>query len=572
MTSSQEDFIVESTPVVDLKATGLVHSPDARIEPKLGDATPVVSSLSHWDSEKTEVLADADADAVAWLTDDSGQKHIIGKFPFFLGRSADCDVVLNGKGVSRKHAEIVFQSGRLVVNDLESLNGLKVNGYKVARVILEDSDEIRLGDVSLRFHTAAGNAKEKPPAKAKAETGKPKKAEKAPKPAKPVEAASNKPAATSNVFRYVAMVSVMADVVGMVYVTANFYSKRRHVEEAILPDPSQDQAKAVAAAGAAPAAQPTQQAAAPADPAASAKPSEVVAVAPSLSGTAAPPPPPDDSGTALPPPAPFAPPAFNNDSVGAAPPKATAKPKKPEPVKVGRTELYPAPETVVTPAVKRPETVAVASAPVSSSGDSKLVQSAQLQVSQADDRYLRGDAPALLKELSALEASPGLPAEERGRVSRKLNSIQSLYSFYVEGKEAYARGEKERAFSTWSNFLAKERSAYPGKRSVYASGVGETVSGEYMQQADAANKAGNSRDAYRLLQKASDSGNASARAKIDALNMQAQNLYRDALRQEYVNSTKARELWQKVVEIVPEDNEYHVKASGKLAYYSRWSQ
>lgn len=568
MTSSQEEFIVESTPVVDLKASGLVQTSENRIEPRLSEATPGAPALSNWDSEKTEVLADADADAVAWLADETGQKFVIAKFPFFLGRSNECDVVLNGKGVSRKHAEIVFQSGRLVVNDLESLNGLKVNGYKVARVILEDNDEIRLGDVVLRFHTAASSAKEKAASKPKVEeVKKPEKAAKSVKTAAPTTTAA---AAPKNVVRYIAMLSVMAGVIGLVYVTANLYSKRRHVEEAILPDPSaQSQVVATEAAPVAPDANSSEPSpTTPVDQPAVAS----VNPAPEVVNRLAPPPPPTDSGAALPPPAPFAPPAFsNNESVASAPAKAQPKAKKPEPIKVDRAELYPAPETTVVPTVKRP---AVEDKPIAvvSAAESKQVLGAQLVVSQADDRYMRGEAPALLKELASIEASSALPAEERGRISRKLNAIQSLYSFYAEGKDAYAKGDKERAFSTWSTFLAKERSAYPGKRSVYAAGVADTVSSEYVQQADAATRSGKQHEAYKLLEKASANGSTSAKAKLDAINVQAQNLYRDALRQEYVNSTKARELWQKVVDMVPEDNEYSVKASGKLAYYSRWGQ
>lgn len=562
MTSSQEDFIVESTPVVDLKATGLVQPSEGRTEPTFNESSSGVSSLSHWDSEKTEVLTDADADAVAWLADETGQKFVIGKFPFFLGRSNECDVVLSGKGVSRKHAEIVFQSGRLVVNDLESLNGLKVNGYKVARVILEDNDEIRLGDVIVRFHTAASKTKDTT-GKAKLEPSKVKKEDNTEKKSQKTSSISTADAnaVKPNFVRYTAMVAVMASVMGLMYISANWYSKKRHVEEAILPAPTQNQNAVTENSNTAVQALvvETQQSAPP-------------PVADNGNNKLAPPPPPSDSGSSVPPPAPFAAPLLSSTESVASASKSlpSPKPKKVEPIKVNRAELHPAPITGVIEAKKLmpPEE----KLPLANVGDQQHAQAAQLLVSQADDRFMRGDAPALFKDMSAMEANFGLSSEDRGRVSRKLNAIQSLYSYYAEGKDAYAKGDKDRAFSVWAQFLAKERAAYPGKRSVYAAGVADTVSNEYVQQADAANKAGNQHDAYRLLVKASENGNSNARAKLDVLNMQAQNLYRDALRQEYVNSGKARDMWQKVVEMVPEENEYNVKASGKLAYYSRWGQ
>ncbi|MBL4623543.1 MAG: FHA domain-containing protein, partial [Flavobacteriales bacterium] len=106
----------------------------------------------NWDNDKTEVYMDSDEDeAAASLIDADGDVHPITAFPYVLGRGTECDLVLNGKGLSRKHVEIIFQSGRFVINDLDSLNGLKVNGYKVSRVILEEGDAIKLGEVHLTF-------------------------------------------------------------------------------------------------------------------------------------------------------------------------------------------------------------------------------------------------------------------------------------------------------------------------------------------------------------------------------------------------------------------------------------
>ena len=143
MKDGAEEFIVESTPVLDLKKHGLGVS---------ASVAPV--NEESWDSDRTEVYADVDGEnAIAHLIGEQGENFPITTFPYVMGRGSECDLVLQGKGVSRRHAEIIFQSGRFVVNDLESLNGLKVNGYKVARVILEENDTIKLGDVGLTFRS-----------------------------------------------------------------------------------------------------------------------------------------------------------------------------------------------------------------------------------------------------------------------------------------------------------------------------------------------------------------------------------------------------------------------------------
>jgi hypothetical protein len=136
MKQNGEEFSVEATPVVEVKR-------------------PSASGGQAFENEKTEVyLEDEGGGGSAYLVDTSGEHHPITAFPFVMGRGNECDLVLTGKGISRKHAEIVFQSGRFVVNDLDSLNGLKVNGYKVARVILEENDAIKLGEATLTFTTA----------------------------------------------------------------------------------------------------------------------------------------------------------------------------------------------------------------------------------------------------------------------------------------------------------------------------------------------------------------------------------------------------------------------------------
>ncbi|MBV1921987.1 MAG: FHA domain-containing protein, partial [Pseudomonadales bacterium] len=142
MTQGSDNFAPESTPVIDLRKNGLPSSIDSSAN----------DPSQNWDNDKTEVYMDSDEDeAAASLVDAEGDVHPITAFPYVLGRGTECDLVLNGKGLSRKHVEIVFQSGRFVISDLDSLNGFKVNGYKVSRVILEEGDSIKLGEVHLTF-------------------------------------------------------------------------------------------------------------------------------------------------------------------------------------------------------------------------------------------------------------------------------------------------------------------------------------------------------------------------------------------------------------------------------------
>jgi hypothetical protein len=68
-----------------------------------------------------------------------------------LGRSRDCDVVLDDPNVSRRHAELRREPEGWVIADLGSTNGLKVNGRRVAEAVLQPGDEITLGLSRLSF-------------------------------------------------------------------------------------------------------------------------------------------------------------------------------------------------------------------------------------------------------------------------------------------------------------------------------------------------------------------------------------------------------------------------------------
>jgi Nif-specific regulatory protein len=71
--------------------------------------------------------------------------------PITLGRSRDNTVVVRDELASRLHAKIYFEDGRWYLRDF-GLNGTRVDGDRVSGAVeLDDRDEIRIGDVSLRF-------------------------------------------------------------------------------------------------------------------------------------------------------------------------------------------------------------------------------------------------------------------------------------------------------------------------------------------------------------------------------------------------------------------------------------
>lgn len=69
-----------------------------------------------------------------------------------IGRTNENDIVLENRGVSRKHAMIEFNNNAAVIIDNESLNGTFVNNRKVTEEVLRDQDVIMIGKYSLIYH------------------------------------------------------------------------------------------------------------------------------------------------------------------------------------------------------------------------------------------------------------------------------------------------------------------------------------------------------------------------------------------------------------------------------------
>ncbi len=81
-----------------------------------------------------------------------GRTHVVGPAGAVLGRSRDCDVVLDDPNVSRHHAEVRPSGGSWIVNDLGSTNGVKVNGRRIrGPESLKRGDVIEIGTSSIAF-------------------------------------------------------------------------------------------------------------------------------------------------------------------------------------------------------------------------------------------------------------------------------------------------------------------------------------------------------------------------------------------------------------------------------------
>ena len=82
---------------------------------------------------------------------DNGQIFNITNKIDIIGRGSSASVFLDDDGVSRNHAEVFMMSGCVEVIDLNSRNGIFVNGKKIRKSFLNDGDKLSVGSVDLVF-------------------------------------------------------------------------------------------------------------------------------------------------------------------------------------------------------------------------------------------------------------------------------------------------------------------------------------------------------------------------------------------------------------------------------------
>jgi len=76
--------------------------------------------------------------------------HVLGR-KTAIGRTPDNDLQIDAKFISRHHAVILAGPARTIIEDLNSTNGVLVNGRRITRQVLADGDAVTVGRTQFRF-------------------------------------------------------------------------------------------------------------------------------------------------------------------------------------------------------------------------------------------------------------------------------------------------------------------------------------------------------------------------------------------------------------------------------------
>jgi two-component system, cell cycle response regulator len=124
---------VEFPKVVPLDTTPLQYEEESPTQP--GAQTSAVASASQ-DRPLLTALVGLNA----------GQVFTLDRDESLIGRGRDAHVLLDDRGISRRHARVVRTSDRrYLLEDLESANGVFVNGRKVTSAELTSGDRVQIG-------------------------------------------------------------------------------------------------------------------------------------------------------------------------------------------------------------------------------------------------------------------------------------------------------------------------------------------------------------------------------------------------------------------------------------------
>src|SRR5206468_2510288 len=93
------------------------------------------------------------------IQDDEGKTTVVPliRDEITIGRKEGNTIRLTEPNVSRKHARLVRNNGTVLIEDLDSYNGIRVNGSRIqGRVNVAETDRIQIGDYLLELKLDRG--------------------------------------------------------------------------------------------------------------------------------------------------------------------------------------------------------------------------------------------------------------------------------------------------------------------------------------------------------------------------------------------------------------------------------
>jgi len=498
------------------------------------------AALSDFEEDHTEVIMDDYEELPnTYLTDEKGKVFNIKRTPFLIGRSKECDLVLNMKGVSRKHAEVTFGGGHFVIRDLDSLNGTRVNGVPVPQTRLNDADVLQLGKQKFNFFTEGMQAYAQRPAPPRV-SAKPLPSARPSVQMDPSRLQQVQPQNGSNGLMKMNMVFV-----GVLVVIALGYA----IWEDMNPSTSGD---------------------------------EMFAAGQQLDAQLKLPPLGDGEFLKV-----------DKDDwtkTGELPPGEEDLAQLTQAVKAQMNgeniDLEPLGGQKEKVDLGVEEDVAAIRKQKQAEEERRAAEEAQAKELAIEERSANENAEArnlleimLVSYVSGNQFSNNVTRLDELSESSLLNNrtkrdLRNMYQFYsglrsdyLQGQNLFDRGDHDGAFRVWQSLLVQEKTVVGDQKSYYARQIGERAIDMTEVKAREAEQAGNIGEALKLYRKLSElRPQGPFKSKIDQLMASAEERFSKAENIIARDPAKAVELLQSVMDATPRDHPLHIRAEAKLVW------
>ena len=536
MNNNDEIFTSENTPVAQpVKRRSKTTSFEFNSDLKPHDP--------EWDNDKTEVLTTTLLPETYHpiLHESDGTRHFLDHFPYIIGRSKECDLQPKGRGVSRRHAEVTLERGRFVLNDLNSENGVTVNGCKISRVLLDDQDEICVGDCVIVFR----NNDEKLTGKTLDD-------------ARNTTVNVTKAASSQRKTRFLLVISALCALAVSV-LFAGKYVLTANNRIVAVPAPIQSDAKQPTVETSVQGTVTSDQNQAQLERSSQDVPPTSVLT----NGSTA-----DSSKSTLPNLS-----LINNDksttqavekekinTVSVLSERHTDNKIPPRSLPLqSANKPAPPPRQPVSAAATKNSAPEVQNIDYSDSGTEIIYKEVSEQktvlVSKTDNVKKGGIFPSTLPAVT--------------KVPPSADKYKEVHKLYEQGNAALVQNKEAEASVLFSRYVDQAKLFWPEQSSPYQKKAIQFLATYYENVATKADQNKNYKIAQVAWQKLfALTKSQRAKSALDSYALMAQDMYRNGLRQEYINSTKAVEYWEKTKTLVPPENPYYIKATEKLSAYA----
>lgn len=113
--------------------------------------------VSRVDEEPAGQAAAGEPQRVLQPVDHDGDPIVLDRKVITVGRTAENDVCVPSKLISRHHARLLLSPNGVIVEDAGSTNGCFVNGKQVKQQLMREGDILEMGDLKFRLSTPSPN-------------------------------------------------------------------------------------------------------------------------------------------------------------------------------------------------------------------------------------------------------------------------------------------------------------------------------------------------------------------------------------------------------------------------------